>query len=253
MGRAIFFAHEHRRRKLLALIERPVEVLLFLPARLRRLGRHLRQGVEGWDSGRWAEDHVFRLLSQFGLWCLELPLLLLDCVGISEGYELLMDWLKWNSRPLDAREEALARALFGDRVNYRRVRLDERAFAGPRQGQFCYVSFYHVNSWGGMDDALLLHELVHVWQYQRLGSRYISQALRAQASSEGYDYGGTEALRRAQAGGKWLGDFNLEQQADIIADYVRLRRGLAPRWGHGVRDDLPLYEFFVRQLRHPVR
>lgn len=249
MEEATFFAQNRRHWKLLAFLNRPFDVLRFLPVRLRRLGRHLRHGIEGWDRDRWAAGS----LQQFSVWCLEFPLLLLDCVGVSEVYELLMEVVKWNSRPLDAREEALARTLFGEGLYYRRVRLDERAFAGPRQGQFCYVSFYHVNSWGKMGDALLLHELVHVWQFQRLGSRYISQALRAQASPAGYNYGGPEALRRAQAAGNYLWDFNLEQQADIVADYVRLRNGLAPRWGPGDREDLPLYEFFVRQLRHPAR
>jgi hypothetical protein len=100
-----------------------------------------------------------------------------------------------------------------------------------------------------MDDALLIHELVHVWQYQRLGFRYIPQALRAQASGAGYDYGGTEALYRARREGKTLFDFNLEQQADIIADYFRLLQGRPPRWGYGWTDDLPLYEYFARSLR----
>ena len=45
---------------------------------------------------------------------------------------------------------------------------------------------------------ILLHELVHVLQYERAGSRYFAEALVAQ-HEEGYGYGGAAGLVEAHA------------------------------------------------------
>ena len=66
--------------------------------------------------------------------------------------------------------------------------------------------------------ATLIHELVHVYQFETVGSIYISQALRAQRR-EGYDYGGWEQLAEDHKGGKRFCDFNREQQGQIVEDY----------------------------------
>ena len=75
--------------------------------------------------------------------------------------------------------------------------------------------------------AILVHELVHVYQYERAGSRYFAEALLAQHEA-GYDYGGAAALQlSARARGRHLRDFNREQQAQIVQDYYmqRCQRG----------------------------
>jgi hypothetical protein len=165
--------------------------------------------------------------------------------------ELLM-WLnrlfKPGTRPLDSREIALGRMVFGDSIRYEKVRLDERSRIGCRRYGFAYVGFYCINSWGKMSDPVLVHELMHVWQYQRVGSVYIPRALRAQRSREGYNYGGPEALREK----KKLADFNYEQQADIVADYFCLQQGWSPRWCAPDRALLPLFEPFIREIKNVV-
>jgi Domain of unknown function (DUF4157) len=70
--------------------------------------------------------------------------------------------------------------------------------------------------------AILVHELVHVYQYERAGSRYFAEALLAQHEA-GYDYGGAAALQLAQLQGKHLCDFNREQQAQIAQDFYVCR------------------------------
>jgi hypothetical protein len=86
---------------------------------------------------------------------------------------------------------------------------------------------------------MLVHELVHVLQHERVGSVYIPEALRAQRH-EGYDYGGPEGLRRALEQGKRYADFNREQQAQIAQDYyLALRR----------QRDASAYEPFIADLR----
>ncbi|MCO6493658.1 MAG: hypothetical protein J5I98_34880 [Phaeodactylibacter sp.] len=235
--------------KLAAVVLRLVDALRYLPARSRRVGRHLYLGVRNLRLA-YEEGLVSRILGgRIAYWWLEFALLLLDGLGIGELYETLIDFAKFNSRPLSAWEKKLARPIFGKSINYQRVRIDEYSVAGPRQLSLCYVSFYCINSWGRMDNSLLIHELVHVWQYQKMGIVYIPRALAAQWGPEGYNYGGAEGLAAAQRAGRRFKDFNPEQQADIVSDYYRVREGYPPRWGNGGVTALPLYEHFVEQLR----
>lgn len=238
--------------KLVAMALRAVDAVRYFPGRVKRLARHFQ---EGWGRLRAVPQSEFVSQTAGGSvawWWLEFVLMVLDCLAFGELYEALMDLLKFNTRPLTIREKQLARPIFGKAINYERVRIDTYAFAGPRQFKLCYVSFYLINSWGRMDDALLVHELVHVWQYQRLGIVYIPRALHAQRTKEGYNYGGAEGLQAALSDGRTLHDFNLEQQADIVADYFRILEGGSPHWGYADPTALPLYELFVQQVSKPA-
>lgn len=234
--------------KLIAVPLRILDILRYAPNRTKRILQHFQRGIQhlrqSADSGMTSELLGGHILT----WWIELPLLVLDLLGGAEAYETLLDFLKPNSRPLTQREEALARTVFQNSINYSRVRIDTSAMLGPRQFRLCYVSFYIINNWGPLSDELLIHELVHVWQYQHGGIRYIPRALMAQQSPEGYNYGGSEALATASQRGQQLQDFNFEQQADIVTDYFRLSQGQPPRWGHATPNDLPLYRSFVEQL-----
>lgn len=152
---------------------------------------------------------------------------------------------KPNTRLLSEREIALARSIFGEAIDYQKVRMDERSHIGCRQYRFAYVGFYFINSWGKLSDPVLIHELVHVWQYQRLGSVYIPRALWAQCTPEGYNYGGISTLQRAIEQGKSLTDFNYEQQGDIVADYFCLKNGWKPRWCGADKTYLPVFEAII--------
>lgn len=66
--------------------------------------------------------------------------------------------------------------------------------------------------------AWLVHELTHIWQYQR--GRTVPE-LALDALGGDYDYGGEQGLRDAAAQGKRFGDFNYEEQGDILRDYYR--------------------------------
>lgn len=211
---------------------RLLQVVQWMPRRLQRLGRHLQHFC--WSSG---------------MWWVELSYLLLDIIGVPELYETLADFIKWNSRGLTPEEYELLFPIFGDSIHYERVRIDERAYLGPPQMKICYVSFYTINSWGAMNPALLVHEMVHVWQFQQWGSVYIPRALQAQSSAEGYNYGGApRVVNWARQDGR-LEDFNLEQQADLVADCWRLQHGWRTQWGPAGPADLPYYFHFVNQLQ----
>lgn len=227
---------------------RLLDVGVLFPFRLKCLWQHVKVGLSfsykiyipgGWQATRW------QLILY---WLAELWLHLLSLLGIGEWYETFMDWLKFNSRKLTAREIKIAKSVFGDAIDYRKIRMDEKAFFGPLSLHFAYVSFNTINSWGKLSDAVLIHELVHIWQYRQMGICYMSRALMAQHSQMGYNYGGINALCEYKIKLKNLFDFNLEQQADIVADFYRIKNGFHPEWGSGTQEDLPIYVYFIESL-----
>ena len=213
------------------------DIFTFFPARLRRFLLHLGHSIMG------RRREYF-----FSWWLLDTSLLLLEIFGVAEWYELFNFLVKRNTRSLSSDEKALALTIFGDELLYRRIRMDEKAYLGPKRYRFCYVSFFTINSWGPMRDDIFIHELVHIWQYQQHGASYIPRALAAQRTPEGYNYGGLKQLKITKNNGGNLADFNYEQQADIVADYYRLSRGRPPEWGRAAATDLHFYTYFVRQI-----
>ncbi|MCI5081587.1 MAG: hypothetical protein MRY78_07850 [Saprospiraceae bacterium] len=235
--------------KLGSVLLRLLDIALRLPKRLLFLMEHLSEGFS-WGYARLRHPQATaRLLRGIGFWWMELFMLVIDCLGISEFYESICYFVKFNTRPLHDWEKDLAREIFGESLPLRRVRIDESAWIGPPQYHLCYVSFYTINSWGPMTNSLLVHEMVHVWQYHNKGIVYIPRALAAGASAVGYNYGGVEALKRSMQMGGQFDDFNYEQQADIVSDYYRIKNNYQPSWGHATASDLPTYTYFVQFLR----
>jgi hypothetical protein len=185
---------------------------------------------------------------------LETGFLVADLLFFPELLMLLNRIFKPDTRRLTEREITLARSVFGETIDYQKVRLDEKSFVGCRQFRFAYVGFYFVNSWGQLSDPVLIHELVHVWQFQRLGSVYIPRALWAQRTPEGYNYGGISALKKAlerhepETGASALLSFNYEQQADIVADYFSLKNGWKPRWCEADKSYLLVFEAVIGKV-----
>jgi hypothetical protein len=175
----------------------------------------------------------------FFIYCFEL-------VGIGEFYQTIAELIKFNTRPLSTREIELAQTVFGDSLSYELIRWDKKAYFGAKKQKIAYVSFHTINSWGDLRADIFIHELVHVWQYECMGAVYIPRALAAQKTKEGYNYGGLEALKKYEY--KGLSAFNLEQQADIIADYFRIKNDMKPEWSRGTKSDLEVYETYVKEL-----
>ena len=235
--------------KFSAIFLRLLDYICLLPIRFYRIGIHFSllfyksPQTQIW-SDLWPEQ--FSLLNRFFNWHLTLLIYFLELIGIGEIYETITDFLKFNTRALTDSEIAIAKSIYGNKINYRRVRLDEYAYLGPKQQRICYVSFYLINSWGKMSDALLIHELAHIWQYEQMGAVYMPSALVAQNSNVGYDYGGVKGLQNALGTSGNLCSFNLEQQGDILADYFRIRNGQVPEWGDGQPKDLAIYNAVIQ-------
>ena len=103
-----------------------------------------------------------------------------------------------------------------------------------------------------IDMAWLIHELTHVWQFQRYQWKYLIQAVRAQAKrgENPYIYStaatlqrkGEELSRMWEIEGKRLGSFNSEQQGDIARDFYRALKADLDTRG---------WELFLREMRSP--
>lgn len=236
VGDALDFIIDRAGDKVQGIIERSVEYFERLPARIERTADDL------FDDDLW---------NNFGDWFAKNLINAAELSGVSEELEELADLVKFNTRGLSDTEKTLAKSVFGDAIDLDLVRIDEYSLGNLVNGNRPFVTFNTINSWGEMDAGTLIHELTHVWQYAEYGALYIPEALSAQWSDEGYDFGGIEALEAAKAEGKGLDSFNFEQQAEIIRAYYQLRESDGEVDGssaddilHGNR--LSLYAHFVK-------
>ena len=126
-------------------------------------------------------------------------------------------------RPLSEGETATASLLFGDAIDYRRVRLYNRRYM-PFQPKNCCMTpngsmYFHrscfLSDYSRADPPAVhwfIHEMAHVWQFQLGYAVRLRGAVRIGLS---YDY--------ELAPGKTLADFNMEAQGDLLADYFALK------------------------------
>jgi hypothetical protein len=149
----------------------------------------------------------------------------LDISGFPFWYEILTTLFKRTVRPLNEKEKREAWHIFGDCLRYDLIQIDTKPYMGLGRDVVAYVTFFTIRYKRKISMPILIHELVHVWQFQQFGSVYISKALKAQKSKEGYNYGGAENLYHGMMCGRNLTSFNFEQQAEIIEDYYRLSKG----------------------------
>jgi hypothetical protein len=93
---------------------------------------------------------------------------------------------------------------------------------------------------GSIRMPLMIHELTHVWQYQRGEGWGSLPGMIWEAIVANYDYGGEEGLKEARAKGQSFSEFTTEQQGDILQDYyVRLK----------LRLDVSAYEPWVNDVK----
>lgn len=150
-----------------------------------------------------------------------------DFCSFPELIDCLWQVIKLNTRSLTAIEEEEARGIFGNRIDYRKVYIDEASFLAwlgtklKRCSGMGVATFHTINfnrklntTEGSSDMKWLIHELTHVAQMEHTGSQYLVEAFYAQAS-EGYAYRAGEK--------RHFREYNREQQACIVADYYIAR------------------------------
>lgn len=144
-------------------------------------------------------------------------------------------WFRVKPRGLTVGELAAAREVFGEAVDWARVRIFARGFTPfqPRNiavtpnGAIYFRAEDHREDFSTdwRDMAWLMHELVHVWQHQT-GVWVIPRGLWERR----YDYGALDPA-------KPLRRYGIEQQAAIVEDWFRLTRGQRAWRGSGSAAD----------------
>lgn len=176
-------------------------------------------------------------------------------------------------RPLTAGERLELSAVFQGAVSYDRVRIHSSKamdfWINPFAGKYTDTTAeghtrgnviilaqagalpdYAADNIDPYRKEIMLHESVHVWQYQNCRLQTLRAALKGAFNS----MKGLEAVYEYKLGsGKDLLDYPLEQQATLITDYyLNVRNGLAPGFAANagnIATLAPLYEKTLRQFR----
>jgi hypothetical protein len=203
----------------------------------RRCGRLVGVLIIGPPAGK----------SVFGAWLHAFAWSLFDLAGGPEFVQFL--WrLATDTRPLAHEETQAAAAVLGPgAIRYNDVRIAQGGLlrlAFSMNNDRAFATWYTINlpDNRAKDLALLVHELTHTRQYERVGSVYIGQGLWVQSrlGREAYDYGGPDGLLKDRAAGKRYSDYNREQQGQIAQDYCTLIQN---------GQDTSVYEPFIDELR----
>ena len=205
-------------------------------------GQAAREG----EFGNWLRRQLERFL--FGLHSLLAQLF--DIVGGPEIGQFLMHLITYTS-PLTAEEQALMREVLGvEAMRLGEVRVAEGGLMDwvfAHNGNLAFTTWRTVNfprngRHTRANQAVLVHELTHVYQYEKVGSCYLGEAIYMliKTKRDCYNYGGPEGLRRDGAAGKRYREYNREQQAQIVQDYF---------WRGQMGQDVTAYEPFMMDMR----
>lgn len=121
-------------------------------------------------------------------------------------------------RRLNQDEAQLLQRVYGRGINLNEVRLKEGkagVFSLPNQRRFTLGNTIYTNSALPLDRQTLVHEMVHVWQFQQRGAGYMAQSLFTQGRlgiKETYQWS------RDAASGTPFKDWNPERQAQLLED-----------------------------------
>ncbi|MGE0325386.1 MAG: hypothetical protein AB7K71_07125 [Polyangiaceae bacterium] len=129
-----------------------------------------------------------------------------------------------NERMLTSSEREMAKRVFGDSIDYDKVRIGEggKLLFSITQGREITLGNEIVSHEGKLNPHTFIHELTHVWQYQHGGGDYAPKALVAQLKGDAGVGPGYDWRKGIDAGESWK-DLNPEQQAQLVADaYVDL-------------------------------
>jgi hypothetical protein len=132
-------------------------------------------------------------------------------------------------RPLTPGEVELARSIFGDAIDYSKVRMVLGKWwpFHPRRAAMAPMGsiWFHPDGGGWSDDfsteplsqqSYFIHEMTHVWQAQK-GGRFYLMLMRHPFCRYAYE------LRL----GKPFARYGIEQQAEIVRDRFLADRGVA--------------------------
>jgi hypothetical protein len=158
------------------------------------------------------------------------------------------DMIAVKKRPMTEAEIDIAKRIFGETINYKRVKL---AFGSKLMGfkasrapfETIYfskrVSSEHLSTACRYCRRSFIHELTHVWQTQH-NITFWEKLKTALGGKKMYKYEGFKGLQRDMISGKQFLRYNTEQQGDILAEAI-----IFPKSAFGS----PIYQFFVNQVK----
>jgi hypothetical protein len=143
-------------------------------------------------------------------------------------------------RPMTQQEIQTAQLVYQDALDYDRIYFAEEDLTNqiifgiqdavrdnPDSRAFVTMNLVNFDPKDDFDNQTMIHELCHVWQAEMEGPFYMAEAIHAQMTDEGYNYGytnsetGAGAETALQNAGGDLTAFNLEQQAKIMEHFYR--------------------------------
>jgi len=179
-------------------------------------------------------------------WIIDFGCYIADLFMIPDILEFVYVWIQPKMRLLNNAEKEAAKKYFGNKVNLRNVRISYQVPKGIMSWAIAFVTFNTIHYSRPISKPVFIHEMVHIWQYQKFGSVYIYRAIKAQRSLDGYNYGGLENLYSKMLNNYFFTDFNFEQQGEIFEDYCKLKES-----GQMVNPIAEAsFEYFVGQVRN---
>jgi hypothetical protein len=238
----------------------PINLVRDFPIRTGRLLRTLARAIDAiifffpelFDAFRYRESSAWLRIKagRFANWLHLLLAQLFDLIGGPEIGEFLVH-LTSKTTPLTSDEIATISNILGPQaMRYGDVRVVEGGLFDlifRLNGNLAFATWHSINlprkgRHTRQNRAIVVHELTHVYQYERVGSRYLGEAIYMliKTKRDCYNYGGSQGLSRACAIGQRYRHYNREQQAMITQDYYdRSEKGL----------EVASYDPFIAQLR----
>lgn len=225
--------------RLLGSLIRAVDaIIFFLPELLDAVRHHEIKSWLRFKIGRFF-DWLHQFLTQ-----------IFDLFGGPEIAEFLMHLLT-KTTPLSGYETAMIAEILGpNALRYGDVRVVEGGIFDlifKFNGNLAFATWHSINlprtgRHTRENKSIVVHELTHVFQYERVGTRYLGEAIYmlVKTKRDCYNYGGIQGLSTACLAGRRFRHYNREQQAMITQDY----------YSRCVRElDVSSYEPFIIQLR----
>jgi hypothetical protein len=170
--------------------------------------------------------------------------LLSDLLGLPEIISFVHELVNWNLRSLSKEEKQIVESIFGGSIIKDYIRINPKGRFFCKKWNIAFVSFNTINFYGQLSLQTFVHELVHIWQFEKFGSLYIIKCLQAQRSKEGYNYGGKPMLLKQMNEDKSLMNFNFEQAAEIVKDgFVEQTKSEANP------SNVELYKHFMKRVK----
>lgn len=158
-------------------------------------------------------------------------------------------------RALTAGEITLAKTVFGDSIDYAKVKVYGTKFSRFQPDNFNAApdgNLYMVKNYSddfskspAEDQAALMHELTHVWQIQN-NTMNLKMALVKETIKAKFNYAATSQYRLVP--GKDFNGYGFEQQAGIIEDYILLGNGKKPVHTRGNEQDTASHAQTIAKL-----